>query len=328
MWSDACAQIFFSIGVCMGVMISYASYNPKGAPIINNSIAVSGTNCSFSFFAGFSVFATIGYLVEIQSPVSTKTSSLGLAFVAFPAAIDTLPGSNFWILMFTATLFSLGIDSAFSFVEAVVVVLEDTTLSKKLTKLHLCLILCGLGMVGSTIFCFNWGFTLFDVLDHYLAVYLILVIGIIQAIAVAWVFGHDDALATGAKASVWVLTGGYFGLMLPLGLLAYFAFPNESWVSIPVFWGYFIVLSLISFAISKLSFKQWYQEVFFAGVRPIALKMMSLSINKYNRFWEELFQLWWCGCIKFVFPWGIWWLLVMTMAKDIEKPYEGYHAGW
>lgn len=27
MWAEACAQIFFSIGVCMGIMTSYASYN-------------------------------------------------------------------------------------------------------------------------------------------------------------------------------------------------------------------------------------------------------------------------------------------------------------
>lgn len=191
MWSEACAQIFFSLGVCMGVMVSYSSYNPRKAPIISNAITVAGCNCSFSFLAGFSVFATVGYLLEINSPVSDKVSSLGLAFVAYPAAIDTLPGANFWILMFTMTLFTLGIDSAFSFIEATATVIEDTDFGKKLSKFKIAGILCTIGAVGSTIFCFNWGFTFFDVVDHYLNVYLVLLMGILQAIAVAWIYGFN-----------------------------------------------------------------------------------------------------------------------------------------
>jgi len=62
MWADACAQIFFSIGVCMGIMTSYSSYNPPDEPIIENSLRVSLGNCSFSFFSGFAVFSTVGYL--------------------------------------------------------------------------------------------------------------------------------------------------------------------------------------------------------------------------------------------------------------------------
>jgi SNF family Na+-dependent transporter len=328
MWSEACAQIFFSLGVCLGIMVSYSSYNPVKAPIIKNAITVSCFNCSFSFLAGFSVFATVGYLKFINSPVSDEVSSLGLAFVAYPAAIDTIAGSNFWILMFTLTLFTLGIDTSFSIVEATCTVIQDTEIGKRLSKMKLAALLCIIGAIGSTVFCFNWGFTFFDIVDHYLNVYLVLLMGILQAVACSWIHGLDDALATGAKASVWVLLGGYFGLLIPLALLAYFAFPNDSWVAIPVFWAYFIVISAISFAISRLPFKTWYREIFFAGARPIALKMMSLSTTPYTPIWSEFFQVYWCFSIKFIFPWAIWWLLVMTAAKDIEIPYSDYNVGW
>ena len=178
MWSEACAQIFFSLGVCLGIMVSYSSYNPKTAPIIRNAVTVSCFNCSFSFLAGFSVFATVGYLKEINSPVSDNVSSLGLAFVAYPAAIDTLDGSNFWILMFTLTLFTLGIDTSFSIVEATCTVIQDTEVGKRLSKMKLAAVLCIFGAIGSTVFCFNWGFTFFDIVDHYLNVYLVLLMGI------------------------------------------------------------------------------------------------------------------------------------------------------
>ena len=61
-WTEACAQIFFSIGVCMGVMTSYASYNPVDKPIIGDALKVAFGNSAFSFFAGFAVFSVAGYL--------------------------------------------------------------------------------------------------------------------------------------------------------------------------------------------------------------------------------------------------------------------------
>jgi len=62
MWAEACGQIFFSIGVCMGIMTSYASYNDVNQPIIENALRVSIGNSLFSFFSGFAVFSTVGYL--------------------------------------------------------------------------------------------------------------------------------------------------------------------------------------------------------------------------------------------------------------------------
>ena len=68
-WTEACAQIFFSIGVCMGVMTSYASYNPVDKPIIGDAFKVAFGNSLFSFFAGFAVFSVAGYLKFLKSPV-------------------------------------------------------------------------------------------------------------------------------------------------------------------------------------------------------------------------------------------------------------------
>jgi len=126
MWADACGQIFFSLGVVMGIMTSYSSYNRRNKPIIRDVMAISFGNCGTSFFSGFAVFSIIGYLKWLDSPVASKTSSSSLAFVAFPAATETMTGSNFWAGILGLTLFMLGIDSAFSMVEAMATVIYDT----------------------------------------------------------------------------------------------------------------------------------------------------------------------------------------------------------
>ena len=53
----------------MGVMTSYASYNPVDKPIIGDALKVALGNSAFSFFAGFAVFSVAGYLKGIGSPV-------------------------------------------------------------------------------------------------------------------------------------------------------------------------------------------------------------------------------------------------------------------
>lgn len=281
MWSEACAQIFFTLSICIGVMVSYASYNPIDAPIITNGFAVSLCNSCFSFFAGFAVFSTVGYLVGMNSPVATKVSSIGLAFIAYPAALETLPGSNFWTLMLSVTLFTLGIDSAFAMVEATVTVVQESKIGEHMSKFTIAFLLCFLGSCCSFIFCFNWGFTFFDVVDHYLNVYLVLLMGILQATAVGWYHCQEDAIRTDKISSV-ILMMGYWGMLIPLGWLSYFAFPKLAWVGIVVFWVWTILIVLASFIAAKygpakLTFETWYLNIFLSGVNPICEVMWALE---------------------------------------------------
>lgn len=125
-WSDAAGQIFFSIGVCMGIMTSYGSYNPVRKPIIMDNMIICISNSLLSFIAGFAVWSVVGYLQSLNNMTSGKTSSIGLAFIAYPTACDLMNKPNFWSILLALTLFTLGVDSAFSMVEATSTVICDT----------------------------------------------------------------------------------------------------------------------------------------------------------------------------------------------------------
>ena len=191
MWAEAMGQIFFSIGICMGTMASYASFNSVNKPIIGDTILINMANCLLSFVAGFAVFTVIGYLVFIGSPVSDKVQSIGLAFVSYPAAIEQMKGANFWAILFGITLFCLGIDSSFSTLEATSTVIHDTQFGREMPRKLAALLLVVVGMACSSLFCFNWGFTLFDVVDHYLNVYLMLFLGVLECLACGWVYESE-----------------------------------------------------------------------------------------------------------------------------------------
>ena len=83
MWADAVAQIFFSIGVCMGSLTSYGSYNPIKKPIIADTFIIALSNSLVSFVSGFAVWGIVGYMKETtgQDPADSGTS---LVFVTYP----------------------------------------------------------------------------------------------------------------------------------------------------------------------------------------------------------------------------------------------------
>lgn len=160
-------------------MTSYGSYNDKKKPIILDSFVISISNCSFSFIAGFAVWTVVGYLKNKGMLEESNIAGVGLAFITYPTAIDTMPASNVWAVLLGATLFMLGIDSSFSAIEATSTVICDTAWSGKVPRMFVAFVLCLIGFLGSIPFCFNFGFTLFDIVDHYLCNYLLNLIGIL-----------------------------------------------------------------------------------------------------------------------------------------------------
>ena len=334
MWADACGQIFFSLGICMGTMTSYSSFNEKTKPIIGDGFKIAFTNAGISFIAGFACFSTVGYLIGLGSPVSSKVSSIGLAFVAYPAAIETMPGPNGWALILGVTLFTLGIDSSFSMLEATATVMADAPAFKEMPRKLLALILCVLGAISSIAFSFNWGFTYFDVVDHYLNVYLMLLIGVLETMGVGWVYEAPEICAKGRayKASVMVLSIGYWATLVIFGPISFFIIPPEYLLLGPaLFWVVFLLTALASWLVSGEPFSVWFRTIAMAGVRKLSRAMTKLSkdvgVNE-QQWWETPFELWWGICVKYWAPFAIFYLLMYSFKNDTEQPYGGYHPFW
>lgn len=163
----------------MGIMTSYGSYNPIRKPIILDNCIIALTNSTVSFVSGFAVWSIVGFLQNQKSAAAGNSGGTDLVFIAYPVATLKMQGSAGWTFLLGLTLFLLGVDSAFSMVEAVSTVLHDTQTFKAIPKALLALILCLIGLGISALFCTNWGYILFDCIDHYLGNYLLLLVGIL-----------------------------------------------------------------------------------------------------------------------------------------------------
>ena len=188
-WLAAYGQIFFTLSLAMGTLIVYASYLPRKSDIANNAYITSLANCGTSFFAGFAVFSTLGYLAQSMGvPVPEVTQSgFGLAFMTYPTAIRLLPfWAPFFGFIFFILLLTLGIDSAFSQVEPIIAGFTDKwKFSKKWVLPLVCIIAFLVGIVYTT----QGGYYWLDIMDYFVVTVGLTLIGLLECIAVGWIFG-------------------------------------------------------------------------------------------------------------------------------------------
>ena len=186
-WISAYSQIFFSLSLAAGVMITYASFLPKKSDINNNAFITSLANCGTSFFAGFAVFSVLGYLAYSYSIPLQNIASVGpeLAFVAYPTAISLLPiGASIIGLIFFVALLTFGIDSAFSLVEPIQVGLTEKW---KLSKEKITGIICLIGFLAGVIFTTGSGLMWLDIVDYFMANFGLAMVALFECIVIGWI---------------------------------------------------------------------------------------------------------------------------------------------
>ncbi len=187
-WMDAFSQIFFTLSLGFGIMIAYASYLPKKSEIVRDSLIISGFNCLFSLFAGFGVFAILGYMAQATNqPINeVVTESIGLAFIVFPKAISLLPAfSRFFGILFFGSLVIAGLSSAISIIEAFTSGVVDKFHYPRKTVVS---VICIAGFIGSIIFATQGGIFWLDIVDHYLTQYGLVIAAIFECIILGWIY--------------------------------------------------------------------------------------------------------------------------------------------
>ncbi len=190
-WTAAFSQIFYTLSLAFGIMIAYGSYKEQNDDLAKDTWIAALLNSGTSLFAGFVVFGILGYLAwKTGTPLTELAASgPGLAFVVFPEALSLMPLSGSFSLLFFLMLLSLGIDSAFSLVEALNAAILDRYRHLQIAQVSMvaCLAALSLGIIYTT----RAGLYFLDIVDHFVTSYNLLLVGIFQTILAGWLYGAE-----------------------------------------------------------------------------------------------------------------------------------------
>ncbi|MBN2701057.1 MAG: sodium-dependent transporter [Methylothermaceae bacterium] len=224
-WIDAYSQIFFTLSLAFGVMITYASYLPDKANITGSALLTACINCGFSLFAGIAVFSVLGFMATAENkPLADVISqSIGLAFVAYPKAISMMPGGNLFGAVFFLCLVVAGLSSSVSITEAFVSAIVDKF---GVRRQPLVTGVCVLGFVGSMMFTTRAGMLWLDIVDHFITHYGLVTVGILECLVIGWLFDlpmlrdHINRISSVQLGGIWdILIKGFVPLVLMVILI-------------------------------------------------------------------------------------------------------------
>ncbi|MBN0040656.1 sodium-dependent transporter [Cellulosimicrobium cellulans] len=121
-WIAAYSQIFFSLSIAFGIMVTYASYRRRRSNLTTPGLVVAFSNSSFEILAGIGVFATLGFLAHEQGIGVGELEGISgpiLSFVTFPAIVSQMPGGPIFGALFFGSLAMAGFTSLLSILQVV-----------------------------------------------------------------------------------------------------------------------------------------------------------------------------------------------------------------
>jgi solute carrier family 6 (neurotransmitter transporter, glycine) member 5/9 len=128
-WYSAVTQVFFSLSVCFGNIIMYASYNKFKHNVYRDATIVTTVDTFTSLLAGCTIFGILGHLahqVGTDDVSQVVKGGTGLAFISYPEAIakfEVFPQGFSFLFFFM--LFVLGIGSNVAMMSCIMTVIRD-----------------------------------------------------------------------------------------------------------------------------------------------------------------------------------------------------------
>ncbi|MBN2163193.1 MAG: sodium-dependent transporter [Pontiellaceae bacterium] len=234
-WLAAAGQIFFSLSVGFGVILTYASYTKENDDIALSSLSAASGNGFFEVALGGMIVIPAAFVFLGPTSIISageKASSLSLGFFALPGVFENMPAGHFFGGLFFFLLFIAAVTSSLSMLQPAIAFLEEGLGLGRHASVTL------LGFITATGALFvslvSDGLVVLDHLDFWTANFCIFLLATIEVIFFSWIMGLDRGLkelAHGAEIRLPKALPFVLKYITPAFLLIIFG----SWLSREVF---------------------------------------------------------------------------------------------
>jgi neurotransmitter:Na+ symporter, NSS family len=234
-WLEAAGQVFFSLSVGIGVILTYSSYISKKDDVVLSGLSAVSTNQFAEVILGGSIIIPAAFVFfgpgQMESIAASGIFDLG--FVTMPMVINNLPVSALFGLLWFFLLFLAGVTSSVSLAQPTIAFLEDEfDLSRK--KSVFIFTVTAFVLCQPAIFLLSKG--VLDELDFWAGTVFIVLFATIETVLFAWVFKMEPAwkeMHKGADLTVPSIYRFIIKYVTPLFLLTIlFAWIFQEWLPV------------------------------------------------------------------------------------------------
>ena len=190
MWMEAAGQIFFSLSVGFGVIITYASYMRRDDDIALSSTTAVAGNEFFEVSLGGMITIPAAFIFLGAAGAVGGTFALG--FNTLPLVFEHMPLGRWVGFLWFFLLFLAAITSSLSMLQPAIAFLQE---GLGLTRTRAVAVLCGVGTAGTLLVVwFSKNLTALDTLDFWVGTFCIYLLACVQTFLFGWVFGPQRGL--------------------------------------------------------------------------------------------------------------------------------------
>ncbi len=231
LWLEAAGQIFFSLSIGFGVIITYASYLKENDDVVLSGLAATSTNEFCEVALGGLITVPAGFAFLGVAGVAGM-GTFGFGFNVLPMVFSVMPIGMLFGFLFFFLLFLAAVTSSLSMLQPGIAFLEEALEINRKQSVAFLGLITGLGCFF--VVYFSKDVKALNTLDFWVGTFLIFVLATIQIIIFAWVFGIEKGYAEAHKGSV-IKIPEFFKIIMkyicPVFLLTIFGF----WVLTNVF---------------------------------------------------------------------------------------------
>ncbi|MCX7716687.1 MAG: sodium:calcium symporter, partial [Endomicrobia bacterium] len=191
-WLAAAGQIFFTLSVGIGVILTYASYLRRSDDVILSGLTSATTNEFVEVVLGGSIVipAAFTFLGAEKTIEVASAGAFDLGFVTIPVIFKQIPLGTIFSFCWFLLLFIAGITSSVSLAQPTISFLEDEFDIPKKDAVLIYSVVTFL-LCQPSIFLLKYGVV--DELDFWGGTFCLVLFGCVESILFSWVFGIDKA---------------------------------------------------------------------------------------------------------------------------------------
>ncbi len=188
LWLQATGQVFFTLSVGFGIIMTYASYLKAKDDIVLSSTAASATNEFCEVCLGGLITIPAAFLFLGADPIQKVAgSTLGLGFYTLPVVFDYMPAGWLFGFLWFFLLALAALTSSLSMLQPAIAFLEESFDLSRHASVALLGVATGLGAM--LVVHFSRDLVALDVLDFWIGQVGIFLLGTLLTIVFGWVLG-------------------------------------------------------------------------------------------------------------------------------------------